>query len=87
MKERRVLAKPEHEVVFDELKALIMRHANKITSEELLAIAANLVGKIIAFQDPNVMSLERANLIVAANMERGNEEAVARLMDDTAGSA
>ena len=68
----RVLAKPEHEVVYQDLVKLLRRHAHKVSSAELLAIGANMLGKIIALQDQRTMSREDALRIVADNIEFGN---------------
>ena len=70
-----VTPKPEHQVAYEDLCALVNKHADKVSAEELLAIAANMVGKLIAFQDQCTMSQERAMKTVTENMARGNEEA------------
>lgn len=44
-------AKPEHEVAYQDLAKLIRKHADKVTSLELLAIGANMIGKLVALQD------------------------------------
>lgn len=69
-----VPTKPEHEVVYQDLVKLLRRHAHKVTSAELLAIGANMLGKIIALQDQRVMTREQALRIVADNIEFGNSQ-------------
>ena len=71
---RNILANPEHEVVFEELAALVNRHGAKMTGLEILAVAANMVGKIIALQDQRTVSVKFAMDLVLANIEAGNQE-------------
>lgn len=73
-------AKPEHEVLYQELAKLVGRYADKMTSEEVLAVGANMLGKLLAFQDQRTMTRERAMEIVIHNIETGNAQAVAELM-------
>lgn len=70
----RILAKPEHEIVYQDLVKLLGRHAHKVSAQELLAIGANMLGKIIALQDQRVMTREQALRIVADNIEFGNSQ-------------
>jgi hypothetical protein len=79
-------ANPAHEVAFQDLNALLAKHADEMTAEEMLAVAANLVGKLIALQDQRTMTPDRAMAIVARNIEIGNAQAIETVMD-TKGSA
>lgn len=72
-------AKVDHEAFYQELVAVLRKRTDKLTSEEMLAIAANMLGKIIAMQDQRTMTRERALQIVAANIELGNEQVINRL--------
>lgn len=74
------IAKPEHKVLYADLNALVGKHAAKIDAVEILAIAANMVGKLIALQDQRTMTKERAFEIVGRNIEVGNAEAIESLM-------
>jgi len=74
------LAKPEHEVLYQDLVKLLGRHADKVTSEEVLAIGANMLGKLLAYQDQRTMTRERGLDIIIKNIEEGNQQAVAELM-------
>lgn len=76
-----MIAKPEHEIAYQEIQALFARHAATMTPVELLAMAANLVGKIIAYQDQRVTLA-----IVGKNIEIGYAHALAEL-SKTKGSA
>jgi divalent metal cation (Fe/Co/Zn/Cd) transporter len=73
------IAKAEHEVAYQELAALVNKHASKVSSLELLAIAANLVGKIVALQDQRTVTPAMAMKVVAANLKHGNLDVLAQL--------
>lgn len=76
-------AKPEHEATYQELIALVTRHAVGLTAAEILAIAANMVGKLIAMQDQKTMTPETAMEIIARNIQTGNQQ----VLDELANSA
>lgn len=73
------LARPEHQVAYQDLAVLLHKHADKVPAMELLAIAANMVGKLVAMQDERTVSCEMAMELVAENIEQGNHEAVAQM--------
>lgn len=73
------MAKPEHEVAYQDLCALVNKHAGKLSSLEILAVAANMVGKIIAMQDQRTVTPGMVMKVVAANLEHGNQDALAQL--------
>lgn len=73
------VAKPEHEVLYQDLAKLIGRHGDKVTAEEMLAIAANMLGKLLAFQDQRTMTRERGLEIIIQNIEVGNQQAIAEV--------
>lgn len=73
------IAKPEHEVAYQDLCALVNRHANKLTSLELLAVAANMLGKLVALQDQRTCTPALAMETVAQNIERGNKQVLDQL--------
>lgn len=72
-------AKPEHEVLYQELIALCRRCADNMTPLEILAVAANMVGKIIAMQDQRTTTPEMAMKVVSRNIEVGNAQALAEI--------
>jgi len=80
MSGRTIKAKAEHEVVYQEMAALMGRHGDAVSAEEMLAIGANMVGKLMALQDQRTMTRERALEIVIQNIEAGNQQAVDGLM-------
>lgn len=72
-------AKPEHEVAYQDICALINKHASKMTAIELLAIGANMLGKLIALQDQRTTSREMALEVVMRNIEHGNAQVLDQL--------
>lgn len=80
-----VVSQPEHEASYQELCALVARHPT-LTPAEVLAVASNMVGKLIAMQDQRVMTSEKAMAIVSENLRLGNEQVLAQLQN-TAGTA
>jgi hypothetical protein len=79
------MAKPEHEVAYQDLVRLLSKHAAKISAEEMLAIASNLLGKLVAMQDQRTMTRERALETVMKNVEYGNQQVVNELAGGAAG--
>jgi hypothetical protein len=61
--------------------SFIGRHADKMTSEEVLAVGANMLGKLLAYQDQRTMTRERAMEIIIQNIEMGNQQAIAEVMN------
>lgn len=74
-----ILSKPEHEVAYQDLIALMRKHSDGMTPLELLAVGANLLGKLVAMQDQRVTTGAQAMEIVAQNIELGNRQAVAEV--------
>lgn len=80
------IAKKEHEVAYADLCALVNKHADKLSAMELLAIASNMLGKLIAMQDQRKISPDMAMEVVAQNIELGNQQIMA-LIANSKGSA
>lgn len=78
--------KPEHEIAYQDLAALLKKHADKLTGMELVAVAANMLGKLVAMQDQRTVTPEIAMEVVAQNIELGNQQ-VFDLLSKPAGSA
>jgi hypothetical protein len=78
---KNVRARREHEVAFADLLALLAKHADKIDAEEMLAIAANMLGKLVAMQDQRKMTREKAMNLIVENIEVGNQQAIEDLMN------
>lgn len=73
------IAKPEHEVAYQDICALVSKHANKLSSIELLAVAANMIGKLVAMQDQRTITPSVAMETVARNIEAGNQMVLKQL--------
>lgn len=73
------LAKPQHEVLYQDLCKLVSKHAGNVSAQELLAVAANMLGKLVAMQDQRTMSPAMAMEIVAQNLEHGNLDVIKQL--------
>lgn len=73
--------KPEHEVAFEDIVNLVRKHAETLSPLELLAIAGNMVGKLLAFQDQRKTTPDQAMRTVAKNIEIGNAQAIAKLQN------
>jgi hypothetical protein len=82
-----MITKPEHEVAYHDLLALLRKHSDKVSDVELLAIAANMLGKILAMQDQRTMTMQRALKIIGENFEIGNQHVIEKYLGKTEGSA
>ena len=82
-----VIAKPEHEVAYNDLIALIGKHSDTVSKQALLAIAANMVGKLVALQDQRELTPAQAMEVVAKNLELGNQSVIRQLLEETGGAA
>jgi len=69
----------EHHAFRTDAIALLDKHAGHLDKKEMLALAAHLVGQIIAMQDQRTMRPDMAMEIVARNIEVGNAEVLANL--------
>lgn len=74
-----MIAKPEHEVSYQDMCALVHRHADKLDALELLAVAANMVGKLVALQDQRKVTPAMAMEVVIKNLELGNQQVMEQL--------
>ena len=77
---REVVTKPEHEIAYQDIIALINKHAGHLDSIEMLAVAANAVGKMIALQDQRKWTGPQVMEVVAQNIEHGNQQVLQQLM-------
>jgi hypothetical protein len=76
MKTKLHIAAPEHEVAYQDLVALVRKHAEHLSSVEMLAVAANMLGKLVAMQDQRMLTPAMAMELVAQNIEEGNRQAI-----------
>ena len=65
-----------HHAFKRDVDELLKKHSEKLQAVEVLALASQLVGMIIAFQDQQTMTSDRAMKIVSLNIETGNKMAV-----------
>lgn len=65
---------------------LIKRHLTPDTQQRVLAIAAQVVGQVLAMQDQRTMTPDRAMQVVIANIEIGNKGVIDSL-HNTKGTA
>lgn len=79
MKTRLQVANPEHEIAYQDLVALVRKHAEHLSSMEMLAIAANMLGKLCALQDQRQFTPAMVMEIVVQNVEEGNRQAIAQV--------
>lgn len=71
--------KGKHRAFRDDLVSVLRKHGDALSAEEMLALAAHLVGQLVALQDQRSMTPDRAMTIVARNIEQGNLEVLAGL--------
>lgn len=86
MKVKTIIAKPEHEVAYQDLANLLRKNDN-VSALEILAIAANMVGKLIALQDQRTVTSEMAMQLIQENIELGNRYIIGRLGAERVGNA
>lgn len=73
-------AQEKHKAFRDDCIALLAKHGGTLSSEEMLALGSHLVGQLIALQDQRTTSKDKAIRTVLANIELGNQEALAEVM-------
>ena len=69
-----------HEVAYQDLCRLVSKHASELSSLQLLAIAGNMVGKLIAMQDQRSITAEQALEIVFQNLQAGNRQILDQIL-------
>lgn len=75
-----------HERLYQAMCEAMKTHGADLSAEELLATAANLVGKLIAHQDQRRWSSVAIMEMVGRNIEAGNAEALGEILQ-TEGNA
>lgn len=80
MKTKLKTANPAHEVAYQDICALVNKHANDLTPIELLAIASNMLGKLLAMQDQRTTTPDMAKEVMVQNIEYGNKQVVDQIM-------
>lgn len=71
---------PRHVALMDDLKAALSKHQH-LTGQEMLAVVSQLVGNLVAYQDSTRFTADQAMAMVSANIQIGNETALASAID------
>lgn len=71
-------ATDKHEALYQDLIAAMRKH--DLSAIEILAVTANMVGKVLAMQDQTKGDAALYMRIVAANIEKGNQQALAEIL-------
>lgn len=87
MNVRTILPPEPHEKLRTAMLAMIGAEFSDVPSEEVLAIACQIVGGMIACQDQRRFTKAAIMQIVSLNIEAGNRGVVESLMAETAGRA
>lgn len=80
-------AQPQYKEYNDAMIAVLAQFKDKLSSMEMLAIASNFVGRLIALQDQRNVTKEMAMDIVGKNIEAGNAEMINSLLRSEGGNA
>lgn len=78
-------ANNKHEALYQEILAVIRKY--DLPSVEILAVCANMTGKVLAMQDQTTGTTDFYMKIVAYNLELGNQQMIAGVFGDTKGRA
>lgn len=76
----------EHQALYADLMVALKKHEG-LPALELLAVTANLVGKLLAMQDQRKYSVDALLAMIMRNIEQGNVEACAPIQGPAAGRA
>jgi hypothetical protein len=76
-----MIVKPQakHHAFRSKLIDLLEEHQNELTAQEMLAIASQFVGQLIALQDQRSMTPQQVLDLVQGNIEIGNQQVVSGL--------
>lgn len=73
-------ATEKHEALYQELIAVLGKH--DLNPEEMLAVIANLVGKLIAWQDQSKYTSAQVLKVVTQNIELGNQQVIEQMLSN-----
>ena len=76
-----------HQALYLELSELLRRHGENASALEVLAISAQITGKLIALQDQSKVTKKHAMETVARNIELGNQQVIEALLQAKGGNA
>lgn len=71
---------PSDEALRKDILLVIRKHLFPNTPERVLAIAAQVVGQVLACQDPLKTGKDKALAIIESNIEQGNHDYVSLLV-------
>lgn len=71
---------PEHEEAMADLRAILKKFEH-LGPLDLLALASQMVGQLVAFQDQLVITPEMAMEVVGANIQAGNQAALETIIN------
>jgi hypothetical protein len=69
------------------LEGALSNGGAELQADEILAITAHFLGQLIALQDQRKYDSEMVMALVTSNIQQGNSEAIAKLLNETGGSA
>lgn len=75
----------KHAALYQEILAVIRKH--DLRPVEILALCANMTGKVLAMQDQTAGSVDYYLKVVTTNLELGNQQMIAEVLGKTAGNA
>ena len=79
---------PDHEAFYQEVCVILGKYEERgVPPIQLLALTANVAGKLMAMLDHREFTADEAMQVVCSNLERGNQEIVDRLLGGASGSA
>ncbi len=68
-----------------DMLALLHRRLGTLPADQMLAVAAYMVGQLVAMQDQRTLTPAMAMQIVSANIEKGNRDVIVALRDAPVG--
>ena len=76
----------KYEGIYQAFAKVLKEYEDELTPLEMLAVASNLVGKLMAMQDQREMTPESVITVVQKNIELGNQQVITELLGHTIGS-
>jgi hypothetical protein len=66
----------QQQAFYADVATLLKKHGESLSVIEMLAIASQIVGKLVGMQDPNSLTMEAVMETVMMNIRAGNQEMV-----------
>lgn len=64
----------------DDILALVRRHLIPNTPERILAVSSQVVGQVLALQNPMTLGKDAAIAVIMANIEKGNQDFISQMV-------